>query len=227
LPLLSNGDCVSQPEFHRRYEQYPEDVKFELVGGIVYWSSDSCRPHAPLRWSDATYHPRLTLTLEFYASQTPGIELGDSATTILGKKSESQPDLALRISEECGGRSRLNHDDYVMGPPELVAEIARSTRAIDMHGKRDDYQRSGVLEYLVLCVEEREVHWFDFRTGSPIRPNREGVSRSRVFPGLWIDSPAVLDRNSARIIEVVRQGLATRKHASFVKRLEAARCRRR
>lgn len=33
--LLASGDRMSQPEFHRRYEQYPDDVRFELINGIV------------------------------------------------------------------------------------------------------------------------------------------------------------------------------------------------
>ncbi len=28
VPLLANGDHMKQPEFHRRYEAYPDDVKF-------------------------------------------------------------------------------------------------------------------------------------------------------------------------------------------------------
>jgi hypothetical protein len=35
-PLLCNGDRMNQREFHRRYEAYPDDVKFELIGGIVF-----------------------------------------------------------------------------------------------------------------------------------------------------------------------------------------------
>ena len=46
LPLF-NGDRMKQPEFHRRYEQYPDDVKFELIGGIVYMAS-------PARATDPT-----------------------------------------------------------------------------------------------------------------------------------------------------------------------------
>jgi hypothetical protein len=91
-----------------------------------------------------------------------------------------------------------------------------------MNRKRADYERTGVLEYLVICTEERELHWFNFRTGRPLRPNRAGVYRSRAFPGLWIDGPALLDLNSARLTEVVQQGIATPAHAAFVRRLERA-----
>ena len=46
--LLANGDRLLQPEFHRRYQSYPEDVKIELVGGTVYVAS-------PVGWLHGRY----------------------------------------------------------------------------------------------------------------------------------------------------------------------------
>ena len=212
VPPLMNGDRMKQPEFHRRYEAYPEDVKFELIGGIVYMAS-------PLRRAHGSYHPTLSGVLLLYQAATPGLELLDNTTTILGEESEPQPDLELRILSEYGGQSRETKDDYVEGPPELTAEIAHSTRAIDMHRKRDDYAQAGVLEYIVLCVEEQELYWWHFPSGRRIKPDRQGILRSRVFPGLWIDGRALMARDTKRLIEVVQQGLASRQHAAFVKRL--------
>ena len=218
-PLLCNGDRMKQPEFHRLYEAYPEDVKFELVGGTVYVAS-------PLSLQHGRYHPQLSFVLALYQSETPGVELADTATVILGEESEPQPDLFLRILTEYGGRSGVTADDYCHGPPELVAEIAHSSRAIDMNQKREDYERAGVLEYIVLCVKERELHWFHFTSRRMIRPDRQGVAHSRVFPGLSIDVPALLRRDGRRLTAAVQEGLASRAHAAFVKRLEKARKRR-
>jgi hypothetical protein len=220
VPTLANGDRMKQSEFHRRYEAYPEDVKFELIGGIVYMTS-------PLRRTHGLYHPEFSGLLWLYSSATPGVEVLDNATTILGEESEPQPDLELRVLAEYGGRSRETEDDYVAGPPELMAEIAHSTRALDMHQKRDDYQQAGVLEYVVLCVEEQELYWWHFPSGRMIKPNRQGISRSRVFPGLWIDGQALLARETQRLVEVVQWGLASREHAAFVKRLSLAHRKRR
>jgi Uma2 family endonuclease len=218
VPPLMNGDRMKQPEFHRRYAEYPEDVKFELIGGTVYMTS-------PLRRAHGLYHPVLSGVLWLYYSATPGVEVLDNATTILGEESEPQPDLELRILSQYGGQSRETDDDYVEGPPELMAEIAYTTRAIDMHQKRDDYQHAGVLEYIVLCVEEQELYWWHFPSGRMIKASRQGISRSRVFPGLWIDGRALLARDTKRLVEVVEQGLASRAHAAFVKRLQAAHCK--
>ena len=93
MPPLHSGDHMTQAEFHRRYEAYPEDVKFELIGGIVHMSS-------PLLWPHGSYHLRLSGVFFLYEEATPGVEGLDNATTILGEESEPQPDLALRILPE-------------------------------------------------------------------------------------------------------------------------------
>jgi hypothetical protein len=219
VPPLVNGDRMGQAEFHRRYEACREDEKFELVGGTVYRAS-------PLRWPHGTYHQKLGLVLGLYAAATPGVEVGDNATVILGQESEPQPDLAMRVLPEWGGQSTLDDDEYVQGAPELLAEVAYSSRSLDMNQKRPDYQQAGVQEYMVLCIEEQQLHWFHFPPGGFIRPNRQGISRSLVFPGLWVDNQALLDQDGSRLIEVVQQGIASRPHAAFVRRLQAERRRR-
>jgi Uma2 family endonuclease len=134
---LHNGDRMTQPEFHRRYETYTGDIKFELIGGTVYAASPVGRQHG-------TYHPELSLVLSIYEAATPGVEVATNMTTILGEESEPQPDVMLRLLSEYGGQSRYNKEDYLEGPPELVAEIAHSTRAIDLGRKRRDYLAAGV-----------------------------------------------------------------------------------
>jgi hypothetical protein len=181
---------------------------------------------SPLRRPHARYDEELSFALGLYRRATVGIELLPNATTILGKKSEPQPDLGLRILPEYGGRSRHTKEDYIKGAPELLAEIAYSTYSLDMHRKKDVYQKAGVREYLVLCVEEQELHWFDFRTRRLITPDRLSIYRSRVFPGLWIDGRALLALDSDCVAKVVKRGLASPEHAAFVKRLQAARRRR-
>lgn len=151
VPLLVNGERMKQLEFHRRYEACPKNEKWELIGGIVYMAS-------PLRRTHCRYDGKFGLVLELYELATPGVETLHNATAILDEESEPQPDLGLRILPEYCGQSRTTSDDYLQGAPEFLVEVAHSRRAIAMHGKRDDYQRSGVREYVVICWEEQEVH---------------------------------------------------------------------
>jgi Uma2 family endonuclease len=212
---LENGNRMLQPEFHRLYEKCPDDVKFELVGGIVYMAS-------PLRLPHSIYDDELGFAFGLYRRHTLGVEVLHGATIILGEESEPQPDLGLRILPEYGGQSRTSAKNYVLGLPELLAEIAHSTKALDMHQKRLDYRAAGVAEYLVLCVEERELHWFDFKGRRSIRPNGDGVYRSRVLPGLWIAGAALLARDSEHVEQVLREGLASKEHLAFVEQLKKA-----
>lgn len=212
---LHSGDRMSREEFHRIYERMPEDFKAELIGGIVYVASPLRRPHG-------TVHTALNGLLFIYAANTPGTEAADNATIILSDDAEPQPDLLLRILPERGGQSQDTPDEYIAGPPEFLAEIAHSSRAIDLHAKRRDYARYGVLEYLVLCLGEEELRWFDLRTDKELQPDSDGVYRVRTFPGLWIHREALLAKDYKRTIAVLEQGLATPEHAAFVARLAAA-----
>ena len=90
---LYSGDRMTQPEFHRLYEQTPKDFRAELIGGIVYVSS-------PLKRRHGTSHPALATVFFTYHGHTPGVECGDNTTIQLGEEGEPQPDLYLRILPE-------------------------------------------------------------------------------------------------------------------------------
>ena len=208
---INNGDRMNREEFHRLYEQTPEEFKAELIGGIVYVAS-------PLRLSHGRPHSLLIALLAAYEGRTPGVELSDNTTVLLGDEGEPQPDAFLRISPEHGGQSTTK-DDYVEGAPEFVAEIALSSRAIDLHAKKDDYARYGVREYLVACVREKQIRWFDLAAGAELRADAAGIHRIGVFPGLWIDGPALFAHRHQQLMETLERGLATPEHAKFVSEL--------
>jgi Uma2 family endonuclease/mono/diheme cytochrome c family protein len=136
------------------------------------------------------------------------------------RRSEPQPDACLRILPEHGGQAR-EENEYIVGPPELVVEVASSTEAIDLHAKRADYERAGVREYVVVALRQARVLWFVLRDGrfQDLAPAADGSLRSEVFPGLWLDPAALLRGDLPRVLEVLRQGLATPEHTALVARL--------
>jgi Uma2 family endonuclease len=212
---FENGDRMSRAEFHRIYETMPDEFRAELIGGIVYVAS-------PLRRRHGTSHLQLGALFGVYEVNTPGVEAADDATILLGDEGEPQPDLYLRILPEFGGQSRTTADDYVEGAPELIVEVALSSRAVDLHGKYSDYRRYGVAEYLVVCLRESEIRWFDLRADQELHLDAGGVCRIRTFPGLWIDSKALLAKDHARLHAALAEGLSTSDHAAFVQKLAAA-----
>jgi Uma2 family endonuclease len=207
---------MTREEFHRVYEEMPEEFEAELIGGIVYVASPPKRRHG-------TNHLPLGTLFFTYEAKTPGVESGDNTTILLGEESEPQPDLYLRILPEFGGHSHTTDDDYVAGAPEWIAEITHNSRSIDLHAKQTDYARYGVQEYLVVCLQEQRLRWFDLRTNDELLPDAAGVYRMRAFPGLWVHGPALLAKDYDHLMRTLEQGLAAPEHAAFVQRLTGSR----
>ncbi|HEY9869426.1 MAG TPA: Uma2 family endonuclease [Candidatus Obscuribacterales bacterium] len=136
---LYNGDCMRQAEFHRLYCEMPEDYRAELIGGIVFEPSPVSNFHG-------TGHADLGYLLKSYSVATPGTKVGVAVTVILSDEDEVQPDGVLRIAQECGGKSSVSPEGYITGPPEMVAEVAYSSRAIDLHLKKARYALAGIVE---------------------------------------------------------------------------------
>jgi Uma2 family endonuclease len=214
LPLLENGDHLDQKTFHARYKAMPEDVRAELIGGTVFMPSPQKLQHGRMQVTVIRW-------LSAYADETPGTEVLDNTTTILGPDSEPQPDVDLRIHTESGGQTRETADGYLEGASELITEVASSTESLDLHGKKSDYERAGVKEYVVIALRKARVFWFVSRGGrfEELAPGPDGILRSEVFPGLWLDPAAILRRDMPRLLEVLRQGLASPEHAAFVAKL--------
>jgi len=215
IPPLENGDRLTRPEFERRYAAMPHVKKAELIEGVVYMPSPVSNEHAEPHFNLITW-------LGFYSAATPGISGGDNGTLRLDLDNEPQPDAFLRILAEHGGQARVDEDGYVSGAPELVAEVARSSVSIDLHAKLNAYRRNGVREYLVWRVEDRTIDWFVLRKGryGPLAAAADGLFRSEVLPGLWLDAAALLRGDLQAVFQTVQQGLGSPEHAAFVRRLQ-------
>ncbi|MBW4614759.1 MAG: Uma2 family endonuclease [Desmonostoc vinosum HA7617-LM4] len=214
LPLES-GDRLTRCEFERRYTAMPHLKKAELIEGIVYVAS-------PLRFnSHGKPHGNLIVWLGTYKVSTPGVELGDNATVRLDLDNEPQPDVVLLIDENLGGQARISEDDYIAGAPELVAEVAASSAAIDLYDKKKAYRRNGVQEYIVWQSLENQLAWFSLQNGEyvSLQPSANGVIKSRIFPGLWLNVQALLQGEMAEVLAVLQQGLHSEEHTNFVQHL--------
>jgi hypothetical protein len=83
------------------------------------------------------------------------------------------------------------------------------------------HEKAGVREYMVAAVSTKHLFWFIRRRGKfkPHPEGADGLIRSEVFPGFWLDADAFLNRNSKRLLAALRQGLASAEHAAFVAKL--------
>jgi Uma2 family endonuclease len=207
-PPLHNGDKLTREEFLRRWEANPDIKNAELIGGVVFMSSPVSVEHGD---KDAD----LGTWLGIYKAATPGTASGHNTTSFLGDETP-QPDLNLRILTERGGGSWVE-GKFLHGIPELLAEISASTAAYDLHVKLELYEAAKVPEYLAIVLFEREIRWHTLvdRSYQPLPPGPDGVWRSRVFPGLWLDGQAFLKGDMPRVLAKLQDGLNSPEHQAF------------
>ena len=211
---LESGDNLAAVEFLRRYEAMPDVKKAELIEGTVYMPS-------PVRLAHAAPDSLIQTWLGLYAARTPGTQAAGNAKMRLDSENVPQPDALLRILPECGGQSRLDAAGYLLGPPELIVEVAASSVAIDLHDKLRAYRRAGAREYLVWRTLDRQFDWFvlDQDAYRANMPDSQGVLRSPHFPGLALAVEALLNHDAANVLDVLQNNLRDPSHAAFAAQL--------
>jgi Uma2 family endonuclease len=195
----------------------PEHVRAELIEGIVYMAS-------PLRnTAHGQPHGMIMTWLGTYFAQTPGTSFGDNCTVLLDADNEVQPDALLRIEEQAGGRCKITPDDFLSGPPEFIFEIAASSASYDLHEKREAYRRNGVQEYAVWRTEDNAIDWWQLIEGDyhPIPADATHCVHSQVFPGLVLNTAALLEGRLADVLGSLTTNLRSPEHQAFKASLAA------
>jgi hypothetical protein len=217
IPPLESGDHLTREEFERRFDATPGLKKAELINGVVYMP-----PPVSLDWHSEPHFECIGL-LSTYRRATPGVRGGDNGSIRLDLGNMPQPDIFLIISPEAGGQARIDEERYVVGAPEFVCEIAGSSASMDLNHKLDLYRRHGVKEYLVWRTFDGVIDYFVAQGGSfdRLSPEKTGEHRSRILPGLWIDTPAMLSGKWDDAVATLGAGIASPEHTAFVAELRA------
>jgi hypothetical protein len=214
---LREGERMNADEFFRRYSAMPEVKKAELINGVVYMGS-------PVSNQRHGYpHVRLAGWLSFYLMNTPGLLGGDNDTVMLGDEDQPQPDLHLRLAQ--GGAARYSEEGgYVVGPPELVAEVSASSINRDSGPRFEMYRGFGAQEYVIWAVDEERFDWHRLREGvyELLPVDDAGVIRSEVFPGLWLDTRAMLEERGPEVYATLQRGMATEEYRRFAASLQSS-----
>ncbi len=214
LPSLVTGERMDREEFLRRWELMPDLKRAELIDGVVYVPS-------PLSLDHGRRDVRAIFLLAYYQDSTLGCQCASNTTWFM-LDSSPQPDVFLRILPEYGGQSAIE-GKYPSGAPELAIEVCVTSTEVDFGPKLALYQRAGVCEYVTFETLHRRIIWRVLEQGSYVKlnPGSDGVYRSQVFPGLWLDPTAFWADDGPKLRAVLDQGLAAPEHAAFMESLQA------
>lgn len=215
---ITRGDRMSREEFERRFDATPNLKKADLIDGVVYI------PKPPSFRLHSAPHASLVAWLGVYSGGSPYLQVGMSGSIRLGQNDMLQPDAFMTIPQCAGGRTAVSNDDYLEGAPELVVEVTDPSTSYDLHEKKQVYFRNGVNEYIVFRTFEGVLDYFVLRDGQYRHhaAPAEGKFQSLIFPGLWLDTQALIAGDIAGVLAYLQKGIASPEHAAFVMRLKAA-----
>lgn len=187
---------MTREEFHRIYELSPRLKHVELIEGVVYMPS-------PIRTDRHGEAQGLIIAwLGAYVAANPDSRFSGPATLLLDRDNEPEPDALMFKRTEAGGAATITDSGYLAGPPELVVEVAASSRSIDLGDKFRAYRRNGVREYIVWVTTEARLLWFALEDGDyhELPRSESGHIESTVFPGLRLNVEALLDWDIAGVL---------------------------
>ena len=216
LPLLESGMRLSSEEFLRRWYALPDLKSAELINGVVHIPQYVTVIHGAA-------HGSFCCWLGLYLFATPGIEGHLRATWLMDEWNVPQPDLSHIILPEYGGQS-TSEGELAAGAPEFILEVSDTDAEMELGEKLKLYESMGVQEYVVAVVKRQELHWFYLMEGRYCRlvANDDGIHRSILFPGLWLDSHAFYQADWSKLQHVAKLGVQSSAHAAFVTRLQQA-----
>ena len=194
IPPLEPGDRLSRAEFERRYDAMPKLKKAELIEGEVLHAL-TCTPESTWAATFPTSSPGWDITRWLRrASSEPTTQHpagpGQRAATRRCASSSTRPRVARR-----GSRPTTTLKGHPNSSPKLRRAASATTCT---PSSRFIAAMACVSTWSGACCD-REIDWFVLKRRKyvtlPLDEN--GLYRSKVFPGLWLD-PAALIRGDSR-----------------------------
>jgi hypothetical protein len=152
------------------------------------------------------------------------------ALTIVKNTAHDSRSEMLRQNFGLMGSSRRNlMSSDTLSSTQVLTSISRlgSFRRNPHVGRLEDrFKQGGILEYVVRTIDPDQIFWYGREQGALVqRPvDEDGLYRSTVFPGLWLEPAALLNGDTRQLRTIVDLGCATPGHSGSRALLASRRC---
>ena len=181
MPAMRTGNVTEKKYTYADYLLMEDEKRYEIYEGELIMVPASATKHQKISW-------KIEFIMgKFVKENNLGTILDAPTDVVLAEDVIVQPDI-LFISKE---RGDIIKPQAVMGPPDLVVEIASpSTSFYDTVKKRDIYQRYGVKEFWLVFPEEKAIEVMTLDEGiyrEFASAKGSGKVKSKVLAGLDVD----------------------------------------
>jgi Uma2 family endonuclease len=166
---------MTEEEFERW--ALAERVRAEWVEGEVVLMS-------PVSYEHTDIFEWMLSLMKFFAAKHKLGEVHGSEYMSRLKGRRRLPDIFFAAT----GREGLFTRNYFDGAPDLIVEIvSRDSQNRDRRDKYLEYQSNGVREYWIIDPLSQSTEFYELRDGKYVAiPEENGILRSKVFTGFWL-----------------------------------------
>ena len=176
-----------EPYTYQQYEELPEGVRLEIIGGVVY----------DMTASPLVKHQLIVVNLAalFYqlCKGMPGKPFVAPLDVVLDDINVVEPDVFVVCDQD-----KITEKN-IKGAPDLVIEVlSPSNNVKDRRDKKWLYERHGVREFILISPmeENAERYWLlEGRYGSPDIFAWNETFASLLFPDLLFDLQDIFEKN--------------------------------
>jgi Uma2 family endonuclease len=177
----------SEPYTYQQYEELPEGVRLEIIGGVVYDMTAS-----PLVKHQQIVVNLAALFYQFFKGK-PCRPFVAPLDVVLDDINVVEPDVFVVCDQD-----KITEKN-IKGAPDLVIEVlSPSNNVKDRRDKKWLYERHGVREYILISPmeENAERYWLvEGRYGSPDVFAWNETFASLLFPDLLFDLQDIFEKN--------------------------------
>ena len=198
--MAQRADVPTQLSYAEFLDWCDEDTWAEWVGGEVVMVSPASMRHQQL------VDFLVQVIGPYVDTHEQGVLLSAPFQMHLPEQERGrEPDL-LVVSREHQDRLKAT---FLDGPADLVVEIiSPESRLRDRGEKYAEYEMAGVREYWLIDPDEERADFFvlgDDGRYERLRPDEEGIYRSTVLDGLWVDVRWFWAEPLPSVIDILRR----------------------
>ena len=160
----------------------------------------------------------MAMCINHYRMSTPGLYVCIHVPVQLSEGSRVVPGVIAQVNS--GKFKQCDPGDYTYysGPPNFVFDVFREEQRSEYESRREIFEQSGVIEYVVWFNSEKLPLWNRLVAGKyqSIQEDEDGLIKSSALPGLWIPVKAMAECDWWSVMAKISHGITRRGHRDFM-----------
>jgi hypothetical protein len=160
----------------------------------------------------------IAMCINHYRLSTPGMHVCIHVPVQINKRTRVIPGIIAQVGSGKFNQCNPVEYDYFLGAPNFIFDVFREKQRDAYESRRELYEQSGVIEYVVWFNSSKLPIWNRLVDGKyrEIEEDESELIKSSALPGLWIPLKSWAERDMWSIMAKISHGITRRGHRDFM-----------